>query len=138
MTKLELPVEATKSVSGLHAARAVVVLIHGDGSTEIISKPSVQGHGTYRRGVAGVVKLEIPPGSLAIHAWLILNSKGHIKGLFKVYNDKGELVLEARLTKRKIRRLRGDPKYSWSIEKALEVLGLSKHVRRYNWDTGVG
>ncbi len=137
MARLELPVEATKSVSGLHAARAVVVLIHSDGSAEIVSKPAIQGRGTYKRGVAGVVKLEVPRGSLVVHAWLILNSRGHIKGLFKVFNDEGELVLEARLAKRKIRRLRGDPKYAWSIEKALEVLGLSKHVRRYNWNTGV-
>lgn len=136
MARLQLPVEATKSRSGLHAARSIILVIHGD-SVRVIDKPTHPGRGTYSRGTAGLAEVDVPEGGVLVHAWLILNPRGHVKGLLRVYDSSGKLVLAARLSRRKIRRIMGDSSYAWAVEKAVDYLKLSKHVRRYNWRTGV-
>lgn len=136
MTSVTLTVEATKSRTGLHAARSVVLVIEGD-QVSIISRPVIPGKGTYSRGTAGYVEVEVPPNGVIVHFWLVLNPRRRVKGVIRVYGFDGQPVLEARLAKRKIRRISGDPSYAWAIEKAVEKLKLSRHVRRYNWATGV-
>ncbi|MCE4626280.1 MAG: hypothetical protein F7B78_01325 [Desulfurococcales archaeon] len=136
MARITLPVEATKSKSGLHAARSIVLILRGD-NVSVIDKPMNPGKGTYTRGTAGTVEVEVPNDGVVVHAWLVLNPRGHVKGFFRVYNPNGDLVLEAKLTKRKVRRVSGDPDFAWAVERAVEYLKLSDHVRRYNWATGV-
>ncbi|MEB3846742.1 MAG: hypothetical protein GSR74_02050 [Desulfurococcales archaeon] len=134
-SKLELPVEATKSITGLHASRSLVIILN-DNQYSIIEKPSKTGPGTYKRGVAGTTSVTLPPGSLAVHVNVVLNPRGHVKGRFRVYSYDGRLLLEAVMRRRKIRRVRGDASYAWAVERAVQVLGLERHVRRYNWGTG--
>ncbi len=131
-------VEASKSRSGLHAARGVVVLVSPTGEARLLDvKPALPGRGTYTRGWGSPVEVNVPDGWFLVNAWLVLNSRGHVSGIFRVYNSSGDEVLRARLRRRKIRMSRGDPRYGWIVEKAVEALGLSKHVRRYNWSIRV-
>ncbi len=134
--KLELLVEATKSKTGLHAARSIIIIISHDKKIKIIDRPESPAKGTYSRGTAGLTSINLEPGEVAVYARLILNPEGHVSGRFIVYSHENKPILEARLRKRKVRRISGDPSYSWAIELALKKLHLDKHVRRFNWDTG--
>lgn len=135
MAELSLPVEATRSRSGLHAARSIVVVFAGSGA-RLIEKPEEPGRGTYARGPAGTVRVDAS-GGVVVHAWLTLNPRRRVKGYFTVYAGGGE-VLRAKLSRRKVRLVRGDPGYAWSVEEAVMLLKLSGHVRRYNWGKGSG
>lgn len=132
MAKLSLSVEATKSRSGLHAARSIVIVFTGD-TARLIENPETPGKGTYSRGQAGTVSVEA--SRVVVHARLTLNPRKRVKGYFTVYAG-GSEVLRAKLSKRKVRLVRGDPGYAWSVEEAVRLLKLSSHVRRYNWGQG--
>ena len=134
---MKLFVEATKSRTGLHAARSVVVIV-GRGEARIIDKPTARSRGTYSRGLAGEVDVEANPGDHVVWVWLARNPRGRVTGRVRVYSWKGDLLLEAVIRKRKVRRSRGDPSLGWVVETALSALGLSSYIRRYNWATGGG
>ena len=136
-SRLELSVEATKSLSGKHAARKIIILYKSDGSKLLIDKPTNQGErGTYKRGIAG--KVEVIPDDIeyVVEAYLVLNPQGRLKGWFNVYDKNGRSLLYAILRKRKIRRSRGDKSLFWLVEDAVRLLGLENYIRRYNPNTG--
>ena len=136
MQELELPVEATKSASGLHAARSLIVIISRDGQARIIDKPDSSSKGTYKRGNAGTAKIRLKSDELAVHVKLILNPRGHVRGRVTVYSPSGEPLLTAVVRRRKIRRVSGDSSYAWAVENALKIIKLDKFIRRLNWRTG--
>ncbi len=130
--KISLSVERTKSRSGLHARSASVVLISG-GRAKVFAKPERPGKGTYAKGEAGSVSLDLAPGDMAVHVVLTLTPRKSVKGYIAVYDHQGSEVLRVKYSRFKLRLSRGDPSYSWVVEKALEALGLSKYVRRRNY-----
>ena len=132
---LLLPVEMTRSRSGGHARRCVVVVLER-GSARIIGRPEMPGaSGTYSRGTAGLVRVP-EAAEAAVHACLVLNTRGHVKGVLTVYDPRRGPVLRAVLRRRKVRRSWGDRAYGWALEAALKALGLDRHVRRINLETG--
>jgi len=135
MGRIPVRLEASKSRSGLHAARMIALLVSRD-EARIIDTRVGGGKPTYSRGWAGTVEVDVPPGHYLVHGRLVLTPGGRVKGRFWVYDWEGRLVLEAVLRRRKVRRVRGDPSLSWVVEKAVEKLGLARYVRRYNWSTG--
>ncbi|MGC8621814.1 MAG: hypothetical protein ACP5I6_01870 [Caldisphaera sp.] len=136
MTELSFDVESTKSKTGLHAMRKIVVLIKKGKEIETIANPSKDDKGTYKKGKAGKVTLRLNINEYAVHVTLVKNPKNRIKGRLKVYNCDAQEVLEVKYEKLKIRRSWGDPSYAWIIDKAIDVLGLTNYVRRKNYGTG--
>ncbi len=134
----EYLVEATKSRSGKHAARRILIVHERDGGVRIVSNPSVgeSARGTYARGAAGRVVLH--PGSYRYAVWaqLIMGPRLRVVGRFDVIDSKGNIVLRAVLRKRKLRRSCGDEKLWWLVEDAVQRLGLAGYVRRSNMLTG--
>ncbi len=136
-------IEATKSKTGKHAARQLLVLYFENGEKTILQdyKESSPTRGTYSRGFARKIDFEriskIPGLAYIIHIYLIRNLRSHVKGRIKVFDKNRTLLYEAVLRNRKIRRVRGDKSYSWIIEDAIRTIGLEDYVRRYNHNTGV-
>jgi hypothetical protein len=135
MGKLKLEVESTKSKSGLHAMRKMIVVFK-KGKEEIINEPAEEGKGTYKTGKSGYVNLNLEPNEYAVHIVLVRNLKNRVKGRFKVYNHEGQEMLEVKYEKLKIRRSWGDKSLSWLIDKSIELIGLSNYVRHKNYGTG--
>ncbi|MEB3779472.1 MAG: hypothetical protein GSR85_04495 [Desulfurococcales archaeon] len=138
MARLELIVEASKSRSGLHAERKLALIVDAGGRVrrvdERVGAPSDR---VYSRGYSRRIKVELKPGEFGVQVRLVKNSRGHVKGAITVYSHKGDIILEAVMRRRKIRLSRGDPSYSWIVERVIEYLGLGDFIRRYNWGTGV-
>ena len=137
MGSVEVVVEATRSRRGGHIARAVAVVV-GPKGTRLVrpGEGSRRVRGTYSRGSAYAVRVELEPGEALVVARLVRGSRGRVKGEFLVYNHEGRLVLEAVYRKLKVRRRRGDPGYAWAVEEAVKALGLERYVKRFNWATG--
>ncbi|MCE4608076.1 MAG: hypothetical protein F7B61_03855 [Caldisphaeraceae archaeon] len=136
MFQLSFEVELTKSKTGLHTIRKTLVALGKDG-TRLISNPEKQGRGTYKVGIAGLVTINLEPGEYAVHVILTKNPKNKVRGRFKVYSHEGHEVLEVKYEKLKIRRVFGDPRYSWIVDKTIDVLGLTNYIRRKNYTTGL-
>ncbi|MGC9210171.1 MAG: hypothetical protein ACP5FT_02770 [Acidilobus sp.] len=130
--ELTLPVELTRSRSGLHARRSAIVII-GRGRREVVSKPTMPGKGTYSKGEAGLAKVTLSRGEVAVHVVLTMGPRKRVKGFMVVYDDNGEEKLKVKYERLKIRFSRGYPDYSWAIDQALDALGLSPYVRRKNY-----
>jgi hypothetical protein len=135
--ELTLPVELTKSRTGLHARRSVVVIL-GHGRQEVISKPVKPGKGTYSRGEAGTVTVTLNKGEVAVLASLTMGLRRRVKGLFMVYDDSGALRLKVKYERLKLRYSEGDPELSWTVDRAVEALGLTPYVRRRNYGRAKG
>ncbi|AFZ70333.1 hypothetical protein Calag_0575 [Caldisphaera lagunensis DSM 15908] len=135
MGKIKLEVESTKSKTGLHAMRRMVVIIRKD-KEEIIKDPIEEGKGTYKEGKSGYVNLNLNPNEYAVHVILVRNPKNKVKGRFIVYDHEGKALLEVKYEKLKIRRSWGDKNLSWIIDRVIELIGLSNYVRHKNYATG--
>ena len=133
---LRLPVEMTKSRTGRHAARKIVVIVPPEGKARIISKPDIRDRGvaTYARGWAGWANVE--GGSYTVLFRLVRGPSGRVSGEVTVYGPQGDPLLEMVLRRRKLRRRRGRRDLGWVIEEALKAIGLDSHVRRINLRTG--
>jgi len=127
--------ENTRSRSGLHAARRIAVRV-SSGGVEVVDPPVAGGRGTYASGRAGWADVSLAPGEYLVYLALVRDPRGRVSGRITVYDHQGVPVLEAVLRRRKVRRSRGDPGLSWVVEAALNSIGLSRYVRRYNWRTG--
>ena len=130
--ELQLPVELTKSRSGLHARRSVVVVL-GKGRQEVISRPTRPGKGTYSRGEAGVASVKLGKGEVAVHVSLTMGPRKRVKGVISVYDESGAERLRVKYERLKIRLSRGSTELSWAVDRALELLGLEPYVRRKNY-----
>ncbi len=130
-----LLLEATRSRSGKHAARRIAVIVE-PGRVRVVEKGSSPAKGTYVKGTASYAELDPPKGGYIVYMVLVRGLRGRVTGRIHVYDHHGRLVLEAKLVKRKIRRVRGDARLSWVVEAAVNSVGLSAYVKRYNWATG--
>ncbi len=135
--ELQLPVELTKSRSGLHARRSVIVVL-GKGRQEVISKPTRSGKGTYSKGEAGVASVTLGRGEVAVHVSLTMGPRKRVKGVISVYDESGVERLRAKYERLKIRLSGGSPELSWAVDRSLELLGLEPYVRRKNYGRAAG
>jgi hypothetical protein len=101
MSKFRLEVESTKSKTGLHAIRKIIVVFR-KGKEEIINEPLIEGKGTYKIGKSGYASLNLEPNEYIVHIILVRNLKNRVKGRFKVYNYEGQEMLEVKYEKLKI------------------------------------
>ena len=127
--RVQLPVERTKSRTGLHSKVSAVILIRGE-RVQVITEPKTPAKGTYSRGVAGLVEVEVLPGDLVVHASLVMNPRKRVKGTFKVIGPDGSAKLVVNYRKLKLRVSSGDKSLMWAVLKAVEALGLAGYVRR--------
>ncbi len=133
---MRVAVEMTRSRSGRHASRRLLIVFRG-GRTEVISAPEERRPDlkTYARGLAGEV--EIPKDAeVAVYVSLVRNPRGHVKGYFDVLSPQGQLLLRMKLVRRKLRRVEGSEQYGEYIERALKLLKLDSYIRRINYGTG--
>ncbi len=138
MAKVEVVVETTRSRRGgrhISVARAVIV---GGAAPRVLgpgdaSRPM---RGTYSRGAAGLVSVDLSPGELLVHVTLRRGPSGRVTGEAVVYEHDGRQVLRAVIRKLKVRRSSGDPSYGWAVEEALKALGIDRYIKKYNWSTG--
>lgn len=137
MPGLRLPVELTRSRSGRHAARQIVVVVEGRGRSRVLGRPETldRGASTYARGQAGYVTVE-PVEGYVVHFRLVRGPGGRVSGEIRVYSPDGRELLSMVLRRRKLRRRCGDPGLAWVVEEALRAIGLDSHVRRINVRTG--
>jgi hypothetical protein len=128
----------TKSRTGKHAARKIVIVYTADGERRVYWKPAQNmGKGTYSRGIAGIV--EVPENAeYVVLAYLVRNGRGHVKGWISVYSSRGDELLKVKLYRRKLRRSFGDSSLKWIIDDVISVLQLEDYIRRVNLNTGVG
>jgi len=129
---LELPVELTRSRSGLHVKRTAVVIVSRQGH-RVITEPQKPGRGTYSRGPAGYVDVNLGQGEYAVVASLVMGPRKRVKGLFAVYDGTGLRRLVVKYERLKLRLSSGDRELSWVVDAAVEALGLSGYVRRRNY-----
>ena len=135
MARLQFRVEATKSRTGIHAERRLVLVFKPNGVVQRIMTGTERDKGTYSKGSAWKVEVSLDPGDVAVYVRLVRGPRGVVTGWFEVYNSQGEQVFRAVLRRRKVRASRGDPSYAGYVEKTLEVLGMDDYVRRVNWST---
>ena len=137
MGKLKLVLESTRSRRGGHIARKAALVIRSDGSIAAVSPSGGQPvKGTYAKGFAREVEVELAEGDTLVWVHLVRNNRGHVKGEFIVYDHRGTLLLRAVYRKMKLRRSWGDPSYSWAIERAIEAFKMDRFVKRINMSTG--
>jgi len=132
---VELEFEATRSRSGLHAARRLAVVV-GRGGVRVVEDGPMPGRGRYVVGRASRGVVEAAGDEVIVYFDLRRGPRGQVKGRITVYSPSGAPLLEAVLRRRKVRRSRGNPRYAWAVEAAASVVGLSGYIRRYNWGTG--
>lgn len=136
MTRLSFRIEASKSRTGLHAERRLLLVFRRDGSVERILTGSSRAKGTYSKGAAWDASVDLEPGDVAVYVRLVRGPRGRVKGFMEVYDSDGNMTFRAVLRRRKARASTGDPSYASYVERAIEMLGLGDFVRRYNWSTG--
>ncbi len=130
---LRLPVELTRSRTGLHARRTSVIIVGGRGEPRVISEPSKPSRGTYSVGKSGYVELNLSPGEYAVLATLTMGPKGRVTGTFSVIDSNGVERLRVKYRRFKLRLSSGSPELSWAVDQAVSALGLSSYVRRSNY-----
>ena len=141
MGRVTVVLEATRSRRGGHAARSAAVLVGGRGMVRVVRPQpgsSREARGTYSLGRAVEAEVEVPEGWLLVHVRLVRAPSGRVTGRVTVYDSAGRPVLEAKYSRLKVRRSRGDASYGWAVEEAFKALGIDRHVRKYNWSTGPG
>ncbi|MCE4602201.1 MAG: hypothetical protein F7C08_00050 [Desulfurococcales archaeon] len=135
MARLSFRVEATKSRSGVHAERRLVIVFRGNGRVERILTGEDRVRGTYSRGSSWTAHIDLEPGDVAVYVRLVRGLRGRIGGYIEVYDHEGNMVFRAVIRRRKTRASKGDPRYSSYVEKAIEMIGLGDFIRKYNWST---
>ena len=136
MGVIKLLVESTKSRRGSHIARSLAIIIRKDGRLEV-AKPNEKCKGTYSRGIAGYAIIKLEEGDLVVWLHFIRNNLGRISGRIKVFDYNGEEILSLTYRKLKIRRVSGDSRYWWAVERVLKYLKIYDKVKRINLNTGV-
>ncbi len=136
MTVLRFTVEASKSRTGHHAERRLVLVFRGKSGIEAVASGDPGGSKTYSRGRSWTASIELGVGDVVVYVRLNRRGKAFITGWFEVYDHNGRMVFKAVLRRRKVRASMGDPSYARYVEDAIEYLGLGRYVRRYNWATG--
>jgi hypothetical protein len=128
---LRLVEELSKSRTGKHAVRRMVLIVSKDGS---VRKPEGRGGRVkpiYAEGEARLVEIsDLRDNEVAVYIHLVRNPRGRVKGYMEVYDRDGALVYRAVYRKLKLRYSKGNPRYSWAVRIAAEHIRLP--VKRYN------
>ena len=122
---LEARVERSKSRSGKHAVRDLVLLVSSRGEVRE-PRPRLQQptRPIYSRGEAYHVYIDVPEGWYLVQVHLVRNLRGHVKGYIEVYSDTGEKLFRAVYRKLKLRYSEGDPQYAWVVQRVADYLKL--------------
>ncbi len=122
---LEARVEKSKSRSGKHAIRDIVLLVSNKGEIKE-PRPRLQQatKPVYSRGEAYHVYIDVPEGWYLVQVHLVRNLRGHVKGYIEVYSDTGERLFRAVYRKLKLRYSDGDPQYAWIVQRVADYLKL--------------
>ena len=129
--KLKLIEELSKSRSGRHAVRRLILIVsrHKDVRSAKCSKTRLV-KSVYSRGWAQECVVELGEDEYAVQVYLVKNLYGHVKGVIEVYRSDGTMVFRAVYRRLKLRRSMGDPKYAWIVKLVADYLKLP--VKRYN------
>jgi len=124
-------IEMSKSRSGKHAIRDLVLLVSEKGDI-IEPKPRhlLEVKPTYSRGTAYIASIDVPKGWYLVYIHLVKNLRGHVKGYIEVYSSEAEMLYRAVYRKLKLRFSKGNPYYAWIVRRVVEYLKLP--VKRYN------
>ncbi|BEP17591.1 hypothetical protein PYJP_09430 [Pyrofollis japonicus] len=122
---LEARIEKSKSRRGKHAVRDIVLLVSAEGDVKE-ARPRIAHpvKPVYSKGEAYRVYLDVPEGWYMVQVHLVRNLRGHVKGYIEVYSPAGELLLRANYEKLKLRYSKGNPQYSWIIQRVADYLKL--------------
>jgi len=122
---LTLRLERSRSRTGKHAARSLVLLVSESGEV-VEARPRLYRRvkPLYSKGEAFEASFEVPPGWYLVYVWLVRNLRGHVKGYIEVYSRDAELLYRAVYRRLKLRRSRGDPRYAWIVRRVVEHLRL--------------
>uniref|UniRef100_A0A7J3ZIM1 Uncharacterized protein n=1 Tax=Fervidicoccus fontis TaxID=683846 RepID=A0A7J3ZIM1_9CREN len=139
MALLKGRIERTSSETKKHSHYANLFIVHKDGRVEQASPVRERRvRGLYKKGDAKEVLVEVPavPGTetVAVQVFFTRNLRKRVSGEILVYDGEGRLVLKCVYRKLKVRRSKGDRKYSWAVQKVLDFLRVP--VKRYNLNTG--
>ncbi len=129
--KLKLIEELSKSRSGRHAVRRLILIVsrHKDVRSAKCSETKLV-KSVYSRGWARECVVELGEDEYAVQVYLVKNLYGHVKGVIEVYRSDGTMVFRAVYRRLKLRRSMGDPKYAWIVKLVADYLKLP--VKRYN------
>ncbi len=122
---IEARVERSKSRSGKHAVRDLVLLVSRNGEVKE-PRPRIQQptSPTYSRGEAYRVYINVPEDWFLVQVHLVRNLRGHVKGYIEVYAPSGERLFRAVYRKLKLRYSDGDPQYAWIVQRVADYLKL--------------
>ncbi len=129
--KVRLVEELSKSRSGKHAVRKLVLIVskHKGVRKAECSDIKITSR-VYSRGWARECHVELGEDEYAVQVFLVKNLYGHVKGVIEVYRSDGTMVFRAVYRRLKLRRSMGDPKYAWIVKTVADYLKLP--VKRYN------
>lgn len=130
---LPFRIENTRSRTGKHQCISIVLLYKKGIGIVKLSKEHVASDapikGTYVEGEARRVELVLSPGDFAIHAHLVKNYLGRVKGYVTIYSHRGEIVYRAKYTNGYLRKSSGNPVFAWIIRLFVEAAKIP--VRGY-------
>jgi hypothetical protein len=117
--------EKSKSRSGKHAARSIVLLVSEQGEVKEAKPTQLRSiRPLYAVGEAYEAAYRVPPGHFLVYVYLVKNLRNHVKGYIEVYSNDGRLLYRAVYRKLKLRRGTGDPSYAWAVRRVADYLKL--------------
>lgn len=130
-SEVRLRIEKSRSRTGKHAFRALVLEVCGGGIREAKPRRRVRVKPVYSRGEAfeGIFEAKC----ILVHLSLVKNLRNKVKGIIRVFHE-GREVLRVKYVDEKIRRVCGDRAYHRVVEDVIRYLRIP--YRRINMSTG--
>jgi len=123
--------ELSKSRSGRHAVRRIVLVASRSRGVRVPEGSRREARPLYAVGEARIVELRgLGEDEVIVYVHLVRNPRGRVKGFMEVYGADGALLYRAVYRKLKLRYSKGNPKYSWAARMAAEHIKLP--VKRYS------
>ncbi len=123
--------ELSKSRSGRHAVRRIVLVASRSRGVRVPEGPRREARPLYAVGEARIVEPRgLGEDEVIVYVHLVRNPRGRVKGFMEVYGADGALLYRAVYRKLKLRYSKGNPKYSWAARMAAEHIKLP--VKRYS------
>lgn len=130
-SRVKLRIEKSRSRTGKHAFRALVLEVCDDTVREPKAVHRVRVRPTYAVGEA--FEAEFESSCVLVYLSLVKNLRNEVKGVIRVFHE-GKEVLRVKYIKEKIRRVCGDKSYHRVLEHVIRYLRIP--YRRINMDTG--
>ena len=123
--------ELSKSRSGKHAARRIVLVASKNKGVRACRGPGKPIKPIYSKGSARTVEpRDLGEDEVVVYIHLIRNPRGFVKGFIEIYGSDGALLYRAVYRRLKLRYSKGNPRYSWAARMAAEHIRLP--VKRYS------